>query len=310
MSSPFMPFDVGLFDTFIPASPVNTPKPVSSGFDSFLFDEPSSPDPAIDIEAALRALKPAPIKGKVNIPKLAPEIPKGTKFPYISQHCANGGHQGAVSLSYKGSLMPSCKGRYVWAYSKAVCTCTCHVKFFTSDDVGSIALASVDSHTPPIGSPAYEAARTAETGDPVGVDPSESPYDRLLHPDVGLSPQLVNLIRVNIKGLEPLPVGEHNRRRGELEANVEAICRLWLDKKMPWDLLTTDVVGLMVDANNPVSAGAVYAVFSRWEGANYAIIEKSPVRFVCFTPAVQEYGIAAVRKIDQRKERNRSKGFF
>jgi hypothetical protein len=48
--------------------------------------------------------------------------------PYITQWCANGGHDGIKALNFRGSLLPSCQFRYDLGHGRplVVCMCKCH----------------------------------------------------------------------------------------------------------------------------------------------------------------------------------------
>jgi hypothetical protein len=49
------------------------------------------------------------------------------KFPYVTQHCANGGHEGAKTLTAKGTMIRPCNWRYVFDFGVTVeCSCKCH----------------------------------------------------------------------------------------------------------------------------------------------------------------------------------------
>lgn len=129
-----------------------------------------------------------------------------------------------------------------------------------------------------------------------------------------VSQQLVNLVTRNVllqdAPAEQLPVAEGRRKRGELEDNVEVVCRLWLMKCLPWELLTTDAIALMVDANDTPSQGAIYSVLTRWADHNWATIDRSPVRFVGFSDDALNLGLTELRRRAKREADRRTKGFF
>lgn len=129
-----------------------------------------------------------------------------------------------------------------------------------------------------------------------------------------VSQQLVNMCLTKVFGKEPtadqVSVATERRRRGELEDNVEVVCRLWMLRHLPWANLTTDAIALMVDANDPPSQGAIYAVLTRWSDANLAIIQRSPLRFILFSDDAWFEGITAIRHSQRREADRRSKGFF
>lgn len=128
-----------------------------------------------------------------------------------------------------------------------------------------------------------------------------------------VSHQLVNLATAKLN-LTPVisqsPVDEGRRKRGELEDNVEVVCRLWQMKCLPWELLTTDAIALMVDANDQPSQGAVYSVLRRWADHNWAMVGRSPVRFVGFSDDAWQLGLTELRRRAKREADRRTKGFF
>jgi hypothetical protein len=138
-------------------------------------------------------------------------------------------------------------------------------------------------------------------------------YQKLLATGT-VSDQLAGLVNELILGIkvDSAPESKTNgrRRRGELEANVEVVCRMWLDGKVPWPELTTDVIGLMIDADDTISQGAIYAVLTRWADARLAEVGKKPMRFLSFSQAVLADGIAAVKSRASRDAEQRAKGFF
>lgn len=129
-----------------------------------------------------------------------------------------------------------------------------------------------------------------------------------------VSQQLVNMCLTKVFGKEPtsdqVSIATDRRKRGELEDNVEVVCRLWLLRHLPWSSLTTDAIALMVDANDPPSQGAIYAVLMRWSDSNLAVIERSPLRFMLFSDEAWCDGVTAVRHKHKREADRRAKGFF
>jgi hypothetical protein len=129
-----------------------------------------------------------------------------------------------------------------------------------------------------------------------------------------VSPQLVNMVAAKLGATYPVeeksPVGEGRRKRGELEDNVETVCRMWLMKLLPWEDLTTDAIALMIDANDRPSQGAIYAVLKRWAEHNWATIAMGPFRFVSFSDEVLYQGMTEVRRLAKREADRRAKGFF
>lgn len=252
----------------------------------------------------------------------------GTKYPYITGHCGNGAHEGKKVISALGHLLRSCSGYYTWRFTKAKCTCWCHAAAAMARRDAQIAAATSTAAAttpPPDGMPDLEAVLGAAIAParPVVVPPEAEL--KVVTPDPikaletlcnsgRVSQQLVNLVVRKILFQEPteeqLAVAEGRRKRGELEDNVEVVCRLWLAKCLPWNQLTTDAIALMIDANELPSQGAIYSVLMRWASHNWATVERGPVRFVSFSDDAYSYGLAELRRRSKREAGRRSKGFF
>jgi hypothetical protein len=126
---------------------------------------------------------------------------------------------------------------------------------------------------------------------------------------------LQTFIRMNVLKTEPTEdqriAANDRRKRGELESNVEVVCRLWLDKHLAAvNELTTNWIALLIDASEPPSQGAIHAVLTRWSEHGYAKVEHKPFRFIEFMPSVAENGIAAAKQAHEREKNARAKGFW
>lgn len=260
----------------------------------------------------------APSPSKKVRAKVAPEDPPGKKYPYVTGHCNNGAHEGTKKFSWKDTLMQSCQGRYEWRFCVAVCTCWCHELAATVRAMGD-APASVVTGTPDAVAPASVDMVGLAMPFPVAVVmPAEPPeivmYRRLIESEK-VSSQLINMVRIQILGEERTVVERSakiggRRHRGELDANVEIVCKLWLDKKLPWELLTTDAISMLIDADDPPSQGAVYAVLNRWADRGIAMVGTKPMRFMGFNEMVLAIGVAAALAKSSREAEKRAKGFF
>jgi len=154
---------------------------------------------------------------------------------------------------------------------------------------------------------------------PAGNDVTVIPPDpyhmyRQLIASPKVSDQLANLVRVRVLGEEAdesqrEETGER-RRRGELDSNVEIVCKLWLDGFLPWELLTTDAISLMIDAENSPSQGAIYSVLNRWADKGFAMIGTKPMRFMGFNDNVLKLGLEVATYRTKREADKRMKGFF
>lgn len=249
------------------------------------------------------------------------EAPPGTKFPYITGHCANGAHEGNKTFSARGTLLQPCRGMYTWRFTSAFCTCWCHELAATVRTMTAVTSDPLFVGTHGLVSAADVAASVASAPMPIAVnmpevvitqDPHWLYRQMIASPKV--STQLANMVRVKILNEEAQEYSAdesgERRRRGELDANVEIVCRLWLDKLLPWELLTTDAISIMVDAEDPPSQGAIYSVLNRWANRGFAMIGTKPMRFIGFNESVLKMGLeAAVHKANREADR-RSKGMF
>jgi hypothetical protein len=251
------------------------------------------------------------------------KIEKPTKYPYVTQHCANGAHENTKTLSFKGTLMVSCKGFYDWRFTSATCTCWCHALVASIKTPETVAPSDTSPTTGDPSKPVTVAPRPVKTA-PLGpMSPSEDAMDpthrmfRAILDRGRVAQQLTNLVLKLIFGDEVVPgndrvdLPKERRKRGELDDNVEVVCRLWQAGKLPWgDLLTTEAIALTIDASDPPSQGAIYAVLTRWSEAGYCTIGTAPMRFVGFTSAVLEKGLSQTKHAHKREADRRSKGFF
>ena len=238
---------------------------------------------------------------------------------YITGHCSNGNHEGTKNLSEKGTLFPACAGEYYFSIIKPItCTCWCHEMFQMARDAKRAAL--VDTYTGsdiPLQSPSVDLATTSAPTDTVSVVAPYVPDDEfwrkvLDHQDITLHVyRFVSWHVFGIKGDKSLTDRTINGRRprGSLDINVEAICRLSLEGKIPQEL-TPQTVAMLIDPIDAPSAGAIHAVFSRWLNAGYITMQKKPVMMTGFTDKVGKAGITGAKQISAREREARAKGFF
>lgn len=238
------------------------------------------------------------------------------KVEYVTGWCANGGHEGQTNHENPGTV---CRGKYVFRFTIIQCDCFCHAMFAAIRKEDPDALADMDADTAArqtaasVTLSAFDALAALPVITADDPDAKHRLYQKLI--ETGhVSTQLANYVRehvfeIPIGDIEEAHSGER-RRRGQLEVNVEVVCRLWLDEKLPWPQLTTDIVGLMIDAEDIPSAGAIYAVFDRWASAGLAAIGKSPVRFESFSEHCMSHLVADVKGLLARDKDRRARGFF
>lgn len=251
--------------------------------------------------------------------------PPETKAPstYETQHCANGHHQGTSIKGGNGVTFPDCKGTYKYLFMVVTCMCWCHKLFdeYLGDDVEADdastepSTTTADTATPlAVEMAAVSAPVVAATATP-DMDARRQLYAKLLRNDRiseqprALADRFVFGREFDVLDMEPI-FGER-RARGELEDNVELVCRLWVDGYLPqWPMMDMQTISILVDAQDPPSVGAVHAVLTRWAGSRMCTTAESPFRFVEFTPRVMLLGVAEIKKLHKREKEAHDKGFF
>ncbi len=239
---------------------------------------------------------------------------------YLSGHCSNGNHEGSRNTSALGATFPACAGLYVFRFHKSIqCSCWCHEMFSQARAQAPAAL-SDPIPTMQLGNGAGSGQMTDVTqanGDvpPTVTAPTDTDFWRKVLEHQDLTLQVFRFVSWHVFGVkgerslaQPLPA-DSRRPRGSLDVNVEAICRLSLERRIPHEL-TPSNIGLLIDPRNPPSTGAIHAVLSRWEAAGFCTISKKPVTMTGFTAKVSKSGITQAKRISERERQARAKGFF
>lgn len=248
----------------------------------------------------------------------SPKLANVTPSTYESQHCTNGHHEKSSNKSEKGATYKACQGVYKFIWVVVTCTCWCHAMFREAVERAAESI------------PELEVAHTTipkQTPGSVDVVPSQHVVTAPRGTEIrgywtnvllneNLEPQLFKMIKkLVMKVTGPLEVqvtkledGER-RPKGSLDVNVEAVCNLSLEGYIPQELTTVNV-GMLINALDPPSPGAIQAVFDRWAKAGFCELGTKPVRLLRFTTLVGENGIAGAKKVHAREKENRSKGFF
>lgn len=243
------------------------------------------------------------------------------KSTYVTPHCAHGAHENTKRKAANGNNFQSCRGTYAYRYTTVRCTCWCHAMYAMVAPELSGALpvpdatmrhdaegGSVDGTSPP-GIVSQRDGIGAHAGDGLS-------FWRGAVGNAGLESQLRRFICMKVLGMNDVSdsmeqAGESGRRtRGSLDINVEAVCRLWLDKRLPFPNLTPSEIGSMINVLDPPSPGAIHAVLTRWVNAGLCVVETKPLRFVKFTEAVDSFGISGVRKRSKLEKSRHEKGFW
>jgi hypothetical protein len=238
---------------------------------------------------------------------------------YTTGWCQSGGHEGHPKLSSRGSKMVACRGRYEFprlVKPVFICNCWCHEVFAKVRAMEAAAIAD--------GTNATNHAETAVSGDagPVKIhvstpiptaDPGWFPapqpltqnlYERL-YDDPFLTDNLAGMLAKYCK-VAPHTVQRERRagrrERGSLDVNVETVCRLIADKMIPFPG-NPQVIAMLIDPDEGISSGAVYACLTRF--MSEGLIERvSPVVFAGFVGDAIEMTIKeARRKIEKAAKR-------
>lgn len=288
------------------------------GFMMFLTETPpvvQSPPPVVE-------RKPEPVVSKKSAIATTSPAVNAKKFPYITGFCGNGQHENSKLLSKAGASRVACRGKYEFRFCAVQCECWCHALFaaagVTSDSPLSDTTDATDAtESSDSGDPrASETAPSEPTTIPSSAIPTQrSTYWSWLVLQDHLEPQLKRLVMKLIfdqesEFVESAENIKERRKRGSLEYNVEAVCRLWLESKLPYKSLIPTDVGMLINAMDPPSPGAIHAVFTRWNEQGLAEVAHSPFRFLSFTSLVGEFGIDDFRRRQQRQMARNEKGFF
>lgn len=268
------------------------------------------------------------IKSRRPVPEARQERDK--IYPYITQHCVNGAHEKSSLVTDRGNKFQACRGTYTWRFTQAVCTCWCHEMFasmkaedsdallsVSTDTITPVSAVSVDARAPEPAmsdTPPATPSSTPTTPDTIRSNPLyRHPVYRNVIDGDNIESQLAHYVWVNVfqAGPPPRETVLGRRKRGELDAQVELVCRLWLDGHLNvGPQLTINWICMMINAERPPSPGAIYAVLTRWADANLCMVGTKPFRFTGFSDPVNQDGIMQIRKDNKREAARREKGHF
>lgn len=169
--------------------------------------------------------------------------------PYVTQWCANGGHDGIKALSFRGTLLPSCQFRYDLGYGGiVVCMCDCH-----ADMRAVLAMMEESGRTVPIQT-AVVVERTAEVA------------------------AIVESLAAVRKPLFA-PTESGRLAPGQLEQWVLDV----LDLEIPGFELTVDYIAMEIALAHPgysPSHGAIQNVLTGWSDRSYVKLATKPIRVI------------------------------
>jgi hypothetical protein len=155
--------------------------------------------------------------------------------------------------------------------------------------------------------PVDKSGYVPDKGDFIMPTPTEIAAERTQHdiatpvirtesPDPSLVPHTVT------RTFAPTPTGRSGR--GELEQQVDAVCKVWLIDN-PGVLCTPKYISVQIENDFGIrqpSVGAIGAVFDRWTELGYADCQRKPVRFVKFTDDGLKLGLEGCKERARRKK--------
>lgn len=191
----------------------------------------------------------------------------------ITGWCSSGSHEGTPAVSPSGKTFPDCR----WP---ELCACECHVRLKKMR-----ALANIEE---PVRAPAS-----------LVPDPAKLAALGIVSRPADVSDGTTLEIGAAAKAFKPTPSGR--RSKGELEYHVWDACTAWIADPCDVEYLTPAVVAQLVNPNEPPSAGAVDAVFRRWQSLTIALIARKPTRFVGFMPGVVDIGLDQYKAMMKRR---------
>lgn len=211
------------------------------------------------------------------------------KVKYTTGFCQVGFHEGTKAKGASGKPVMTCA-------SVDICHCKCHATITAMfEQAGLPRVVQVN--------PEYQVDRSRYVmPDPVEVE-AQRAANRLPSPDAQVKVALPrNPLEVTTAPTyNETPTGK--RARGQLEAQVLAVCSAFTRGLIEEEFLTPVVIGNEIDEVEPPSAGAIGAIFNRWVEIGFAVCEKGPVRFVAFTPDGVIKGLEALRIEHKSKAR-------
>lgn len=107
-------------------------------------------------------------------------------------------------------------------------------------------------------------------------------------------------------GRDYRPTASGRAARGQLEYYVHVVCDSWVVEKS-LEFCTPGFVSQQISVEfsvPPPSAGAIDAIFKRWEALGFAIIERKPTRFSGYTPQGAKHGLEGLKLLAKQGKKN------
>ena len=222
--------------------------------------------------------------------------PDGHLNPLKSGFCASNWCEGSKAKTWRGTPAPTCK---FWER----CPCTCHDAVSMMFDMAGMDRIAVDNSGYIADDGGFKRPSEAERAREIAERRARSN---------GAASDVPVVIESPAPGIVP-PVVAHTFRptvsgraaRGELEAQVNRVCGLWLIENYPWPctpLWISETIG-KDEGIKPPSTGAITACFNKWVEIGYAVIERKPLRFSAYTPDGIRLGLDAMKEKTKRAEK-------
>jgi hypothetical protein len=211
---------------------------------------------------------------------------------YKTGFCAKGWCEGKKPVTWNGKPAPSCK---MWR----TCGCECHDFFDTM-------FASTDRPREVVNYSEYHPNRH-EFWMP-------TPEERMAllassRPGAVDSPTLVEsplpeAVPATLRRTFT-PTATGRAARGELESWVKDQCDIWLVEEEEFPCTPAYLAGEIgrTQGIKEPSVGAISAVFERWVKMGFAIVEKKPTRFICYTEQGVKFGLEGCKEKAKRDKR-------
>jgi hypothetical protein len=219
--------------------------------------------------------------GRVVTEVKAKPIAKKEESSYQSGFCTVGSHENTQNKGPSGAILKACPvaGRFeMFGYNQrmigvAECTCFCHVMSRQMEELSGVKF------------PVRSSIRDGSALSGLGLLGTTSPYTNTGKAAVSDEASRPTVAVASGATFVATPSGR--AARGQLEEQVRHVISVQVNaggsEMIAMLGLMPSTLGLMIDADDPPSSGAIYAVLKRWEKQALVDLAESPFRFVRFT---------------------------
>lgn len=215
-------------------------------------------------------------------------------LPFKTGFCASGWCEGTRAKTWRGDPAPTCE---FWE----TCNCECH-------DMVSKMFAMSEMERIPVNNSAYvheDGGFKRPSQDEIAREAAER-----RHRLDGAAPSAPVVIESPAPGVVPplmarsfRPTATGRAARGELEAQVNRVCGVWIVEKYPWPCTPLWISETIAkdEGINPPSTGAITSCFNKWIELGFAVIRRKPLRFEHYTEEGIRLGLEAMKDAKRRK---------